>query len=146
MKIGNKLDVKVTGVYEDLPSNTQFRKLRFIAPWDLYVSSEKWIQEARDHWGYNSFQLFAQIDEHADYRKLNALIKNVKLDKVPDDDKRFKAEIFLFPMCSMAITVELGKWYTNRWTYSICMVVWYRWHFCIAAGLHQFHESEHGPF
>jgi putative ABC transport system permease protein len=98
MKIGNKLDVKVTGVYEDLPNNTRFSKLHFIAPWDLYVSSEKWIQYARDQWGYNSFQLFVQIDEHADFDKLNALIKNVKLDKVPDADKRFKPEIFLFPM------------------------------------------------
>jgi ABC-type antimicrobial peptide transport system permease subunit len=100
MKINNKLDVKVTGVYEDLPGNTQFRSLHFIAPWDLFVSSEKWVQEARDQnqWGNNSFQLYAQVDEHTDFNKLNTLIKNVKLDKVPEDEKRFKAEIFLFPM------------------------------------------------
>lgn len=100
MKIGNKLDVKVTGVYKDLPHNTHFRDLRFIAPWDLYVSSEKWVQEARDQnqWGNNSFQLFAQITQQDDFSKLNSIIKNVKYDKVPDEDKRFKAEIFLHPM------------------------------------------------
>jgi len=36
--IDNKLDVTVTGVYEDLPFSTTFRDLKFIAPWDLYVS------------------------------------------------------------------------------------------------------------
>src|SRR5882724_7813905 len=32
IKIDNKQDVKVTGVYEDLPHNTTFRDLKFIAP------------------------------------------------------------------------------------------------------------------
>lgn len=121
MKIGNKLDVKVTGVYEDLPDNTRFSKLHFIAPWDLYVSSEKWIEEARDHWGYNSFQLFAQIDGHADFNKLNALIKNVKLDKVSDEDKRFKPEIFLHPMSQWQLH---SKWENGIQTGGLIQYVW----------------------
>jgi putative ABC transport system permease protein len=100
MKIANKLDAKVTGVYEDLPFNSQFRNLHFIAPWDLYVSSQKWVQDARDQnqWGNNSFQLFAQISDNAEFDKVNARIKNVKQDNVPADEKKFKAEIFLHPM------------------------------------------------
>jgi ABC-type antimicrobial peptide transport system permease subunit len=121
MKIGNKLDVKVTGVYEDLPSNTQFSKLHFIAPWELYVSSEKWIPEARDHWGYNSFQLFAQIEEPADFNKVNALIKNVKLDKVPDEDKRFKPEIFLHPMSQWQLW---SNWENGVQTGGLIQYVW----------------------
>ena len=121
MKIGNKLDVKVTGVYEDLPNNTRFNKLHFIAPWDLYVSSEKWIDEARDQWGYNSFQLFVQIDEHADFNKVNALIKNVKLDKVPDEDKRFKPEIFLHPMSQWQLW---SNWENGVQTGGLIQYVW----------------------
>jgi putative ABC transport system permease protein len=100
IKISNKLDVKVTGVYEDLPFNTKFRNLHFIAPWDLYVSSEKWVQAARDEnqWGNNSFQLFAQISENTEFETVNRRIKNVKLDKLPPDEKKFKAAIFLHPM------------------------------------------------
>ena len=98
IKISGKLDVKVTGVYEDIPYNTEFRYLHFIAPWDLFVSSEKWVQDARDKWGHNSFQLFAQVADHIDITKLNARIKNVKQDRVPEEDKKFKAEIFLHPM------------------------------------------------
>jgi ABC-type antimicrobial peptide transport system permease subunit len=100
IKIDNKLDVKVTGVYEDLPFNTRFRELSFIAPWKLYVSSQKWVQQALDEnqWGNNSFQLFAQIADHADMDKVSTKIKNVKWDKVDAEEKKFKAEIFLHPM------------------------------------------------
>lgn len=37
VKIDNKLNVKVTGVYEYLPDNSIFKTLSFIAPWDLFI-------------------------------------------------------------------------------------------------------------
>jgi ABC-type antimicrobial peptide transport system permease subunit len=98
IKISNKLDVKVTGVYKDIPYKSRFRNLHFIAPWDLYVSSEKWVQDARDQWGNNSFQLFAQLSGNTDFDKIDARIKNVKHDNLPADEKKYKAEIFLHPM------------------------------------------------
>lgn len=100
MRIDNKLDVKVTGVYEDLPINTSFNELLFIAPWELFVSSENWVKKARDQnqWGNNSFQLFAQLEDHADMDKVSLKIKNIKFDRVDKDEKAFKAEIFLHPM------------------------------------------------
>jgi putative ABC transport system permease protein len=45
IKINNRTDVKVTGVYEDLPLNTEFNRLRFIAPFDLWVSENDWIKK-----------------------------------------------------------------------------------------------------
>jgi len=100
LKIDNQLEVKVTGVYEDLPFNTSFSQLHFIAPWELYVSSQEWVQNAQkeQQWGNNSFQLFALIDDHAEMSQLSAKIKNVKYDKVDKEEKKFKAEIFLHPM------------------------------------------------
>ncbi|MBS1509480.1 MAG: ABC transporter permease [Bacteroidetes bacterium] len=98
IKIDNKLDVKVTGVYEDLPHNTTFRELNFIAPWDLYVSSEPWIKNSMTQWGNNSFQLFAQIADHADFDAVNKKIINVKQDRVSPEEKKFNAKIFLHPM------------------------------------------------
>lgn len=100
IKIDNRLEVKVTGVYEDLPFNTEFHDLHFIAPWELYVSSEEWVQSARDEqqWGNNSFQLFALIADQINMEQLSAKIKNTKYDKVDKEEKKFKAEIFLHPM------------------------------------------------
>jgi ABC-type antimicrobial peptide transport system permease subunit len=100
MKIDNKLDVKVTGVYEDLPFNTNFKDLKFIAPWDLYVSSEQWIKNARDRnqWGNNSFQIYAQIADNTDLVTVNKRILRSKYNNLEAYEKRFDAKIFLHPM------------------------------------------------
>ena len=100
LKINNKLDVKVTGVYEDIPHNAQFHTLTFIAPWDLYVASEEWIQRARDNaqWGNNSFQLFAQIADNTDFAAVDKRILRSKYNKVSEEEKKFDAQIFLHPM------------------------------------------------
>lgn len=127
IKIDNKLDVKVTGVYEDLPFNTRFRELNFIAPWKLYVSSQKWVQRAleENQWGNNSFQLFAQIADHADMEKLSRKIKNVKWDKVDAEEKKFKAEIFLHPMSDWHLQsnweegVKTGGFIQYIWLFAI---------------------------
>ncbi|MEP7322160.1 MAG: FtsX-like permease family protein [Saprospiraceae bacterium] len=100
IKIDNKLDVKVSGIYEDLPYHTQFRKLKFIAPFDLYVASESWVKQALEQkqWGNNSFQMYVQIADNTSFESVNSKIINVKQDIVPADEKKYLAEIFLQPM------------------------------------------------
>jgi putative ABC transport system permease protein len=98
LTIDNKLNVKVTGVYEDLPYNTSFYNTSFIAPWDLYRSSEAWIKDAENSWGNNSWQVFVQIADHADENKVSAQIKDIKLNKVDKEDTKFKPALFLQPM------------------------------------------------
>ncbi|MFD1145229.1 ABC transporter permease [Larkinella insperata] len=98
MKIDNKLDVKVTGVYEDIPYNAYFRDLTFIAPWDLYTTSEPWIQRSRDQWGDNSYQLFAQINDQTSYESVSKRILRAKYNNVEESDKKYNAQIFLHPM------------------------------------------------
>jgi putative ABC transport system permease protein len=98
MRIDNQADVKVTGVYEDLPDNTSFKELKFILPWDLYLSLNPWVQKMEDPWGSNFTRIFAQIADHADMEKVSAQIKNVKLDKLPTDERRYDPVVFLHPM------------------------------------------------
>ncbi|TLV01027.1 ABC transporter permease [Dyadobacter luticola] len=100
IKMNNKNDVKVTGVYQNLPNNTEFQDLNFIAPWELYVNTVSWVKRARDEgqWDNNSFQLFAQVADHVDIDKLSAKIKNAKLDRLAKDERTSKPEIFLHPM------------------------------------------------
>ena len=98
MKIDNFIDVKVTAVYEDLPANTTLRDMDFVAPWLLYENSEKWVKEAAESWDNNSFQCFVQIADNADMESVSHKIINAKLDRVPQDEKIFNAQIFLHPM------------------------------------------------
>jgi putative ABC transport system permease protein len=100
LKIDSKLDVKVTGVYEDLPYNTSFRDLTFIAPWDLYVSSEAWIKRDKEEntWDDNSFQTFVQIADNTNFKTVGKKIINAKQDHLRAEDKKYNAQIFLHPM------------------------------------------------
>ncbi|HEX5170428.1 MAG TPA: ABC transporter permease [Cyclobacteriaceae bacterium] len=97
MKIDNKLDVKVTGVYKDIPFNSDFNEVQFIAPWDLYMTSEAWLQYAKDQWGNNSFQLFVQIADNADMKQVSDKIRNVKFDH-DELEREFNPIVFLHPM------------------------------------------------
>ncbi|HEY5747400.1 MAG TPA: FtsX-like permease family protein [Chryseolinea sp.] len=97
LKLDTNLDVKVTGVYEDIPAS-DFDELTFIAPWELYVLSEPWLKDASHEWGNNSFQCFVQIGDHAEMTSLSKKIIHTKYNHVEEDDKKFKAEVFLHPM------------------------------------------------
>jgi hypothetical protein len=98
MKIDNKYDVKVTGIYEDIPYNSGFRSLTYLMPWELYLIDQKWIREMKNPWGSNFSQTYAQIADNADMDKVSKRIKNVKFDVVDADEKRYKPEVFLQPM------------------------------------------------
>lgn len=97
LKIDNEWEVNVAGVYEDLPQNTTFKDLNFIAPWDLYASMH-WIQEVRDKWDDNSFQTIVQLADNVKLSEVNKKIANIKYNKVDAGDKKLHAQIFLTPM------------------------------------------------
>lgn len=98
LKIRNKLEVKVSGVYKDFPYNSAFNNIDFVGAWDLYTTSEGWITAAADQWDNNSFMIYAQINDHADFNSVNKNIIHSKFDHDAPGDKQYKAAIFLNPM------------------------------------------------
>ena len=97
IRIDNNLDVVVTGVYKDLPYNTQFRDIKFMAPWDLYVSSRNWVKNAENEWSNNSWQILAQISPQANFADVSTKIQNIILKHVPEAAES-KSRVFLNPM------------------------------------------------
>ena len=103
--VDNKQSAKVTGVYEDLPYNTSFRDVLFIAPWDMYVSSDEDIKNARTDWGQNGYQLFVEIADNQDKLKISKEIKNAKHGNISREEANtLIPEIFLQPM---------SRWYLH---------------------------------
>lgn len=99
--LDQKLLVKVTGVYEDLPSNSSFGDLNFISPWQLLVNTEHYDTRFDNPWGASWFQCLVQIADNADIGKVSEKIRDVKLNALKsngNDDARFKPAIFLHPM------------------------------------------------
>lgn len=98
IKLNRTHDVKVTGVYEDLPDNTTFRDLKVIMPWELWLIDNPWVKRMNDPWDSNFSQTFAQLADNADLEKVSAKIKNVKLDNIGEEARRYKWAVFLQPM------------------------------------------------
>ncbi len=106
IRVDNREDVKVVGVYEDLPYNTSFRDLNYIMPWDLYVIREQWVREMTEPWGSNFSQTYAMMADHADMAKVSKKIWHVKYDKMSVDDRRYNPIMFLHPMKDWHLRAE----------------------------------------
>jgi ABC-type antimicrobial peptide transport system permease subunit len=96
VKVDNKTNVKVTGVYEDLPHNTTLNEVTFVLPWELYLATENWVKNSQDQWNNNSFQTFAELNPNADFDKVSAKIRLVKFNH--DKQDAAKPMVFLHPM------------------------------------------------
>jgi putative ABC transport system permease protein len=98
IRIDNQMDVKVTGVYDDLPSNTEFKNLNFISTWDLLMTNNKWMEDSKDKWGNSSYLMYVQLQPNTTFDGVSAMIKNAKQDNVSDEQKKFNFKVFLNPM------------------------------------------------
>ncbi|CCH52451.1 putative ABC transporter permease yvrN [Fibrisoma limi BUZ 3] len=102
LKIDNRMDVTVTGVYEDLPENTSFSHIEFFAPWALWVSSNTWVKNVENSWDNSSFSVLVQLADRTSLETANAAltdfyVKNVPKDMV-EDAKKYKMVLYLYPM------------------------------------------------
>ncbi|WP_010521009.1 ABC transporter permease [Aquimarina agarivorans] len=71
-------DLKVTGVYQDLPFESSFYDLEWIATWDYYVSRFEWVKNSLDKWDNNSWQLFMQVADNTNFDSVDEAIRFVK--------------------------------------------------------------------
>jgi ABC-type antimicrobial peptide transport system permease subunit len=71
MRLDNRYDLKVTGVYEDLPQNTSLREVTYMLSWKLLLVSNPWIEQMKDPWGSNFTQTYVQVAENADMEKVS---------------------------------------------------------------------------
>jgi putative ABC transport system permease protein len=94
IRLNNKADVKIAGVYEDLPQNTTFNEVKLFSAWDKYVEVESWLRESARQWDNHSFRLYAQVNDGADLTKINTKIREIATPyKVAGNDK-----VLLHPM------------------------------------------------
>ncbi|MCF0072913.1 ABC transporter permease [Dyadobacter sp. CY261] len=94
LKIDNKNAVRVTGVYADLPANSSFAGLAFIAPWKLLERDlPEWLG-----WGNNWFDMYVQIADHATMDQVSATIAKSKLENINQGEAKYEPLIFLHPM------------------------------------------------
>jgi ABC-type antimicrobial peptide transport system permease subunit len=96
IRLNNKTNVQVAGVYEDLPDNTSFKDVFFLASWQLFMSMEGYARFASTQWDENSFQIFVQLKEGADFNKVSSTIRDIRMKR--EDPPAYKPEFFIHPM------------------------------------------------
>jgi putative ABC transport system permease protein len=97
IKMDNNAVVKVTGVYEDIPQNSSFAGMNFVAPWEAFVNANG-LKKQADTWRCNCFFAYTQLADNADINKVSAKIKDIKHDKVNKAELKQNNQVFLDPM------------------------------------------------
>ncbi len=97
LKIDNDQIAKVAGVYKDLPSNSAFADLGFVASWQLLYNS--WgMKTWSNPWRPNAFNIFVELADHADLTRISQNIRDAKIRMLKPEDRNSQPQLFLHPM------------------------------------------------
>ncbi len=90
IRIGNS-DLLVTGIYEDLPRNSTFYEMYFIAPVEVLLSN----RAAMDNWQSSSFQIYVLLNANTDFEAAASKIRDLVFNHTQEVTH---PQLSLFPM------------------------------------------------
>jgi len=96
VRMNNKYDFKVAGVYKDIPKNSSFNDTHFLLSWDKYMTTERWLQRSSTQWDNHSFQIFLQMNDNVDMAKTSAKIELITQKYVKKEEGN--EHLLLHPM------------------------------------------------
>lgn len=97
LQLNNMDNVKVAGVYADLPENTTLAGMAFIGCWDRYATDYR-LSGMREPWGPGIVRLYVQLAGNADLEKVSLKIKDEMLRHLKPVAATTKPALFLQPM------------------------------------------------
>jgi putative ABC transport system permease protein len=101
LKVNSTTEVTVTGVYDDLPRNTQFHGLEFFRPWARNLAENTYITQ--QNWQNHFLFIYVELADGKSFAEAGANIKKAehkaieKLDYM-QDDLQYDFDILLKPM------------------------------------------------
>jgi putative ABC transport system permease protein len=93
VRVDNQHDVKVTGVYKDLPKESSVQ-YSFLLPFSYKKLTESWMKNAPTQWTNNSFEIWVQLQPGVTLEQIAPKIKNL-LIKYHPEYKNSKGEVTL---------------------------------------------------
>jgi ABC-type antimicrobial peptide transport system permease subunit len=116
------IDLTVTGVYEDLPKNSDFYGAMFFAPLDLYQGGP----DRLNAWDNYFVTIYVQLHDKAAFNDVSAVIKDVMLAHVDKETADTKPQLFVHPMAEWHLNSEFkdGRTVTSKpmklvWSFGI---------------------------
>lgn len=98
IKVNNAFHLKVAGVYEDLPHNTNFYDVQLLLPWE---HKDNWLNK-QESWQNHCGQLFVELNERADVDRTTAKIKQLPTPHIT----ALHEEIMLHPFSKLHLYNE----------------------------------------
>jgi len=74
VRVDNFTDMKVAGIYQDLPRNTTLSETMFMLPWSSTANA--WYRQPAK-WDNHGVELYVQMNPHVDFDKVSAQIRNI---------------------------------------------------------------------
>ncbi len=107
IKVDNASELKVTGILDDIPSNSSLQ-FEFLLPWKHRRQINEWVKNNEDNWGNYSFQVFVELDDAKNMSAVDAEIKDMLTKNGQEDMHR---ELMIYPMERWRLfsTFENGK-------------------------------------
>jgi putative ABC transport system permease protein len=112
IRVDNAVDVKVAGVYEDLPANTSFAGTHILLAWNKAAEEMSWFKDAQQDWGGAGFWIFGELNDANDQAPAEKDIRTILRDHI----KGSKDQLSLYPMDRWHLFSEFhdGKSTTGR--------------------------------
>ncbi|UOE46402.1 ABC transporter permease [Mucilaginibacter sp. SMC90] len=95
VRIDNTYNLKVTGVMQDIPSNSSLQ-FKYVIPFSLLEQTQPYMKGAHASFGNNGFQLFVKLKQGVSYDRLAAKIKN--MEKGENNINAKNSEVIMQPM------------------------------------------------
>ena len=98
LRIDNAFDLKVTGVYGDIPNNSRFHSLQFVGNWDEFVANNHWMKDEENNWK-NTLTTFVELQPNATFEGMSAKIEHIKFNRLSKEEAlRENPKLFIQPM------------------------------------------------
>jgi ABC-type antimicrobial peptide transport system permease subunit len=87
VRIDNKVEMKVTGIFQDPPRNSNFYGSKFYMGWSQYEVRNDWLKRNEGNWGNHSWQCFVLLAPNTTAEKVTVKIKDIVKPHNKDGDE-----------------------------------------------------------
>lgn len=114
IRLNNDVDVKVSAVMQDIPSNSTL-KADFFGPFEYLVNTNKFFQDNKSNWGNNFLMNAIELNEGVSMKAFSRKIENLNVEK----DRSLKdMKLLLHPLFDLHLRNEYKDWQNTGGKYA----------------------------
>jgi len=77
IRVDNSIEVKVGGVFEDIPANSTFHEAHIFLSLDKAIDEMAWLKDYPNAWDAHGWKIYVQLSQHTDLRRVNRKIASL---------------------------------------------------------------------